>query len=82
MNSSNRPAHEIRIGHVRASIWANDGGARQDVWYRVSISRLYRDGDDWKTATSFGRDDLPIVAKAAEMAYAWIWNKNASDGER
>jgi hypothetical protein len=36
--------------------------------------RLYRDGDEWKTTASFGRDDLPLVSKAAEMAYAWIWN--------
>lgn len=61
------------------SIWTNESD-RQDAWYSVSISRLYRDGDDWKTTTSFGRDDLPIVSKAAEMAYAWIWNNKGGNG--
>ena len=73
MSSGNRPVHEIKLGRIRASIWINESD-RQDVWFNVSISRVFRDGQDWKTATSFGRDDLPLVAKAAEMAYAWIWN--------
>ena len=73
MSSGNRPVHEIRLGRVRASIWTN-GGHGQDTWLSVSISRLYRAGNEWKTTTSFGRDDLPVVSKAAEMAYAWIWN--------
>jgi hypothetical protein len=75
MNSGNRPAHEIKLGAIRASIWSNRS-ERQEVWFNVSIARLYRDGDQWKTTTSFSRDDLPLVSKAAEMAYAWIWNSN------
>ena len=78
MNSSNRPVHEIKLGRVRASIWMNESD-RKDVWFNVSISRVYRDGDQWKTTTSFVRDDLPLVAKAAEMAFAWIWSEK---GER
>lgn len=74
MSSGNRPVHEIKLGRIRASIWTNESN-RHDVWFNVSISRLYRDGEEWKTTTSFGRDDLPLVSKAAEMAYAWIWNE-------
>lgn len=73
MNSGNRPIHEIKLGRIRASIWTNQSD-RQNLWFNVSISRAYRDGDQWKSTTSFGRDDLPLVAKAADMAYAWIWN--------
>ena len=73
MSLGKRPVHEIKLGRVRASIWSN-GSNGQDTWFNVSISRLYRDGDEWKTSNSFGRDDLPLVSKAAEMAYAWIWN--------
>jgi hypothetical protein len=39
----------------------------------VTISRSYKDGDDWKETTSFGRDDLPLVAKAVDMAHTWIF---------
>jgi len=81
MTSINGPVHEIKLGRVRASVWAN-GRDRQIVWYSVSLSRIYRDGDKWKSITSFGRDDLPVIAMAAEMAYAWIWNENGIHGER
>lgn len=73
MSSGNRPIHEIKLGRIRASIWTNESD-RSEMWFNVSIARVYRDGDQWKTTTSFGRDDLPLVAKAADMAYAWIWN--------
>jgi hypothetical protein len=87
MSSSNlsdeksKPAHEIKLARIRASIWANQG-RREDVWYSVSISRIYRDGETWKDTMSFGRDDLPLVSKAAEMAYAWIWSQTSNTKER
>jgi hypothetical protein len=68
---SNRPVHEIRLGHVKAVIWANqtDSGVR----HNVSVQRLYRDGDTWATTDSFGRDDLPLLAKVADLAHTWIF---------
>ena len=72
-----KPMHEIRLGRIRASIWANQSGNRE-VWYNVTVSRLYKDGEQWKDSTAFGRDDLPIVAKVADMAYAWIWAQEAT----
>jgi hypothetical protein len=78
MSSGNRPSHEIKLGRIRASIWTHEGNG-QGQWFSVSISRLYREREEWKTSASFGRDDLPVVSKAAEMAYAWIWK---TKGER
>ena len=68
---SNRPVHEIRLGHVKAVIWANqtDAGIR----HNVSVVRLYRDGDTWATSDTFGRDDLPLLAKVADLAHTWIF---------
>ena len=77
MSAHNRPVHEIRLAQVRASIWRNQCNGNRD-WYSVSISRVYRDGEVWKDSTSFRRDDLPLLAKAAEMAYAWIWSAGSS----
>lgn len=67
-----KPVHEIRLGRIRASIWVNqseDGHA----WFNVTVSRLYKDGDRWRDSAGYGREDLPLVAKVADMAYAWIW---------
>lgn len=74
MTSANHPVHEIKLGRIRATVWTNES-QRNEAWFSVSISRLYRDGDEWRTTTTFGRDDLPLISKAADMAYAWIWNE-------
>jgi hypothetical protein len=55
--AKNRPVHEIRFGRIRAAIWQNE--TEVGTRHNVTISRLYKDGDDWKDSTSFGRDDLP-----------------------
>lgn len=69
-SAKQRPAHEIRLGRIKATIWANhnDNG----TWYNVTLSRTYRDGDEWKSSTSFGRDELLTVAKVADLANSWI----------
>ena len=35
--------------------------------------RIYKDGETWKTSESFGREDLPLVAKVADMAHTWLY---------
>ena len=74
-----KPIHNIRLGSIRAAIWANDNGAN-NVWFNVTVSRLYKDGNSWKDTNSFGRDDLPIVTKIMDMAYSWIWARQTEPG--
>jgi hypothetical protein len=73
-----RPVHEIRLGRVRAAIWENqtENGPR----HNVTISRLYKDeeANQWKDSASFGRDDLPLVAKVADQAHTWIFEQAAA----
>src|SRR5207253_9594007 len=65
-----RPAHEIRLGRIKATIWANQGD--NGPWYNVKLSRSYKDGEEWKSTTSFGRDELLTVAKVADLANSCI----------
>jgi hypothetical protein len=79
-DAKQKPVHEIRMGRIKAAIWANetDNGTR----HNVTITRLYKDGDEWKTSTSFGREELPLVAKIADMAHTWIYQQGQeSNGE-
>lgn len=69
-----RPAHEIRLGRIRAAIWANQGD--NGTWYNVTLSRNYKDGDEWKSSTSFGRDELLTLAKVADLANSWIHDQS------
>lgn len=72
-----RPAQEFRLGRIRAAVWLNQNG-QGDAWYSVTVTRSYKDGDEWKDTTSYRRDDLPLVAKAADLAFAWIWNQTGN----
>jgi len=70
-----RPAHEVRIGAIKAAIWRNDTG--NGVRFNVTFSRLYKDKDQdqWASTSSFGRDDLLLVAKVADTAHTWIFEQ-------
>ena len=70
MNTKNKPVHDIRLGAIKAAIWANQ--TPKGTRYSVTFTRLYKDGDQWKRSESFGRDDLPLIEKVANQAYLWI----------
>ncbi len=74
-NNTRRPVHEVRMGRIKAAIWENK--TEQGTRHNVSITRIYKDGNAWKDSTSFGRDDLPLVTKIADLAHMWIYS-NAS----
>jgi len=67
-----RPVHEVRMGRIKATIWENE--TREGIRHNVSLSRIYKDGEAWKDSTSFGRDDLPLVAKVADLAHSWVYD--------
>lgn len=71
-----RPAHEVRLGRIKAAIWANT--TEQGVRYGVTLTRLYKDQEsgDWRTSSSFGRDDLLLLGKVCELALVWIYEQN------
>ncbi len=68
-----RPANEIRYGFVKVLVWENEtsNGTR----YNVTAARLYKDGDEWKETSSFGRDDLLLLCKALNDAHSWIYQQ-------
>ena len=69
-NAKTKPINEVRLGHLKAAVWKND--TESGVRYNVTFSRLYKDGDQWKSTESFGRDDLLLLAKVADQAHSWI----------
>jgi hypothetical protein len=65
-----RPVQEVRLGSVKAAIWENTVG--DIVRHNVTFSRIYKDGAEWKSSDTFGRDDLLVLAKVADQAHSWI----------
>lgn len=75
-----QPVHEVRIGSVKAAIWENktENGTR----FNVTLARIYRDGDQWRSTDSFGRDDLLVLAKVADQAHTWIFENARPQDDR
>ena len=75
-DTKTRPVHELRLGRIRAAIWANE--TQNGTRHNVTVSRIYKDGDAWKDSTSFGRDDLPLVGKVLDRCHSWIFEQTSS----
>jgi hypothetical protein len=69
-----KPAHVVRIGVIKAAIWANSTD-KNGIRHNVTISRLYKKDGEWKDSTSFGRDDLPLLRKVIDEAHTWIYTQ-------
>ena len=80
--ANQKPIDEVRISRVKATIWKNgtedaphsSRDAPAYVAYNVTFSRLYKDGDQWKSTQSFGRNDLLTLAKVADLAHTRIYS--------
>jgi hypothetical protein len=77
MKDKTRPVHEVRLGFIKAAVWRNE--TETGVRYNTTFSRLYRDGDNWKSTESFGRDDLLLLSKVADQTHSWICAQNRED---
>ena len=64
------PTHEIRYGLILARIWRQQ--RKTQTRYVVTVTRLFRNGSDWKHSTRFGPDDLPTIRFALDKAHTWI----------
>ena len=80
-----KPEQVIRFGAVSASVFANevdtDGGKK--TLRNVKVQRRYKQGNDWKTSSSFTLADLPTAIAVLERAMAYVARKeaDASNGE-
>ena len=69
--ANQKPVDEIRIGRVKATVWKN--GTEDQPRYNVTFSRLYKEGDQWKSTQSFGRNDLLVLRKVADQAHSRLF---------
>jgi hypothetical protein len=81
--TTNRPAHEVKVGRVRATLWPRD--TKHGTRYSVTVGRLYKTEDaGWKTSSSLDLEDLLLAAKALDLADSWIREnaKQRADAEQ
>jgi len=69
--TANKPAHEIKFGAVKVTIWQNE--TKHGPRFNTVLARLYKNGDGkWQTTDSLGRDDLLAAAMALQRAFEWV----------
>ena len=65
--TTGRPVENIRHGNVEIAIWRNNG--EKGTFYSASTPAIrYKEGEEWKDGSSFGRHDLLDLAEAAREA--------------
>jgi len=75
-SSAKLPVKAFRLGRIKAAVWENE--ADQKKFYNVTFGRTYMDeGRNFHDTDSFGRDDLPLVAKLADLAHSFIFERLA-----
>ena len=63
--SDHRPDSALQASAAQA-----DG--RDVVYFKTSLQKIYKDGEEWKTTTSLGRDDLPVARLLMQQAWEFI----------
>lgn len=86
--ASQKPVQVFRARGISASVFENTAtsGGRTVTFHKVSLQRTYKDGDEFKTTTSFSRDDLPVCRHLLDQAWEYILaaeskRGSADDGE-
>lgn len=78
--TTKQPISEIRLGRITAAIWKNE--TSKGTYYNVSFSRLYKEGQEWKRSDSFGRDDLLVLAKLADLTHTRVYKLQTTEADR
>ena len=75
--AENRPIQEFRHRRIRATVWKNN--TANGTMYTVTITRAFKQGEEWRDSHSFGYDDVLIVAKLMYDAHSFISIERAKE---
>ena len=75
--SNKYSVHEIKRGLIKARIHRKK--TKEGTHFSVSIARMYRNGDQWKESTRYGRDDIPVIRLVLDEAFGWIYVQQEKD---
>lgn len=70
MSDKAKPARKIQHRGIAVTIWKNSGD--KGAWYSVTLSRRYKQGNEWKDSSSYDEDDLLLLNELLAEAHGWI----------
>ncbi len=76
-----RPLAKIRAGSVSCALWENEISVNGDTKtvLKASIQRRYKDSEgNWKSSTSFSRNEIPLAIFCLARAFDKIIQEETS----
>jgi hypothetical protein len=75
-----KPVRVFRAFGVKVSVFANrtKTGDEERVFHKVTVQRIYRDGEKFKTTSSLSRHDLPAAWVLLQKAWEYIGQAESS----
>jgi hypothetical protein len=70
MTDKAKPSHKIQHRGLAVTIWKND--SKNGPFYSVTLSRRYKQGEEWKESSSYDEDDLLLLTELLAEAHSWI----------
>ena len=69
-----KPAKVFRYRGISASVFENTTHADgQEVrFFKVNLQRTFKQGDEFKHNSSFGRDDIPLAMLVLRQAWEFV----------
>ena len=74
------PVKKWKAGQVSCALWNNDikVDGRSVSMLKATIERRYKDKDDqWKSSTSFSRNEIPLVVYCLGKAFGAMLEKDS-----
>lgn len=62
-----KPAAILRDGSLKATLWQRQ--TEKGVFFNVSLTRTYKEGEEYKDSNSFSGPELLRIARLATKAY-------------
>lgn len=75
-----KPVETFRAGAIQVAIFETEfeKNGKSQKMYNTSVSRSYKQGDEWKHTSSLGRDDIPKAIMLLNKAYDYIFSLGSS----
>jgi hypothetical protein len=68
--SSTKPVKVFRLRGISASVFENE--SENGSFYKISVVRTFKDGKEFKSTSTFSRDDIPVMLHVSKMAWHFV----------
>src|SRR5690242_11108253 len=75
---ANPPVFVTRHRALKAAVWRNESD--NGPFFSVTVTRGYKVGESWRESTSFGFDDVLIIAELLRTCHGFISGEIAKAG--